>query len=285
MAWIESHEEIGDHHKIHDLSVQLGCSVPTAVGHVHLLWHYTLRVAWRDGNLSKQSIQAICRGCWWDGDPNLFITALQQTGWLDGMIVHDWQEYASQIIYQRNYNATRRKERAKPPMDSKVTAVNTPATLPNLTKPNLTKPKDKDIKNIPTEEVGLDKEKAIATVLPKPDHVQFVDRFKLSYESMTGQPYNLKREHFVIASKLIKEHGLEMVVSKSKILGGMCRDQSAWFTKDGWAAFSIETLTSKWNQIIQKNKISAEDRDKADLMEKIQKERSKREQLNKIMGR
>jgi hypothetical protein len=143
MSWIESHEEVGDHHKTHKLAKLLNCSVPTAVGHLHLLWHYTLKVAWRDGDLSKQSPTAIARGCWWDGDPDALLSALCNSGNLDGMNVHDWKDYAKFIIYQRLYNETRRKNRTPFPVDdsckkSVVTSASTTATLPDLTLPNHT---------------------------------------------------------------------------------------------------------------------------------------------------
>lgn len=109
MAWIESHEEIGDHSKTVQLYVQLNCNVPTAVGYVHLLWHYTLRVAWETGDLSAFPPSTIARACHFEGDPDAFISALQKAGFLDGFIVHEWQEYAYHIIYQRKYNKQKRK--------------------------------------------------------------------------------------------------------------------------------------------------------------------------------
>lgn len=135
MAWIESHEEIGDHHKTLKLAELLKCSIPTAVGHLHLLWHYTLKVAWRDGDLSKFTPGSISRACWWEGGHETFISALRESKWLDGDIVHDWQEYAKHIIYQRFYNENKRKDLTA--VKKLQNSQNTPATIPNLTIPNL----------------------------------------------------------------------------------------------------------------------------------------------------
>lgn len=142
MAWIESHEEIGDHKKTHRLSAQLGCSIPTAVGLVHLLWHYTLKVAWKDGDLSEFTPPVIARACWFDGDPFLLIEALKESEFIDkNMFVHEWKEYAKHIIYQRKYNHIKRKNQVKNLQNSCKNPVVTPkkAPLPNLTIPNLTK--------------------------------------------------------------------------------------------------------------------------------------------------
>jgi len=108
----------------------------------------------------------------------------------------------------------------------------------------------------------------------KPPHVQFCDRFKEAYESMTGQPYKHKREHFVIAARLIKNYGFDLVVQKVKILGAFCRDRSLWFTKGGWADFSIEKLSGHWNAIIPEAKF-----DKRDEQEE---EKLRRKKLNEL---
>jgi len=136
MAWIESHDDVGDHRKTQQLCYSLNTAVPTVVGYLHLLWHYTVRTAWQDGNLEGHSPAHIARACWWDGDPAVFIKALQDSGYLDGMQIHDWKLFARELIYQRLYNKTKRANTCK-------TAVSTPVLhpLPNPTLPNHTKRK------------------------------------------------------------------------------------------------------------------------------------------------
>jgi hypothetical protein len=139
MGWIESHEEIGEHFKTHKLALQLNCSVPTAVGYMHLLWHYTLKVSWQSGDLSQQPNFTISRACWFDGHPDALIKAFQNSGILDGMKVHDWDIYAKQLIYQRLYNSKRKDKKTVNVNTAVNTAVVKATTIPNLTQPNLTK--------------------------------------------------------------------------------------------------------------------------------------------------
>lgn len=142
MAWIESHEEIADHKKTGWLAQILECSVPTAVGYVHLLWHYTLKVAWRDGDLKDFIPPLIERACWWDGETGALVKAFRDSGYMDGTKVHDWQDYAKHIIYQRIYNENRKKESKPFPIKQEVYSckpnVLTVATLPNHTIPTTT---------------------------------------------------------------------------------------------------------------------------------------------------
>ena len=145
MAWIESHEEMGEHRKTHKFCQLLNTAVRTgvgtavatgattgvaaAVGHLHLLWHYTLRTAWETGDLNGKLPEAIAKACWWNGDPDVFINALIESGYIDrDMKVHQWTEYAAEIIYQRQYNRDRRKNKK-----SSITAVTTPVQTPVTT--------------------------------------------------------------------------------------------------------------------------------------------------------
>lgn len=114
----------------------------------------------------------------------------------------------------------------------------------------------------------------------KPIHVQFCDRFKESYEKMTGHPYKHAQVDFILVQNLIKQHGFENVVLKAKTLGAMCRDRSSWFTKDGWASFSIGKLSSKWNEIIPES-IPNKDRD---LFEALKKGELENEKVNRHLN-
>jgi hypothetical protein len=122
--------------KTHKLAQKLECSVPTAVGYVHLLWHYTLKVSWQFGDLSQHLPFAVARGCWYGGEPKDLVDAFMECGFIDSdMKVHDWTLYAKEIIRQRLYNSCRK--------DKKVTRVSTRVdtrVLNGSTKPNLTKP-------------------------------------------------------------------------------------------------------------------------------------------------
>ena len=109
MAWIESDIELGDHPKTHALAESLGISIAQAVGHLHLLWYFTMKYAWRDGNLEKFVETAIAKGSKWEGQPKDFIKALQTSGFMDGLKIHDWLDCAGKFVLGRLYNEERRK--------------------------------------------------------------------------------------------------------------------------------------------------------------------------------
>jgi len=85
---------------------------------------------------------------------------------------------------------------------------------------------------------------------PKTQSAEFVLRFQKFYEAVVKQPYDYKREHFIITARLIKKHGFDCLVAKAAVLAKMCSNRSSWFTKNGWADFSIEKLSNRWNEIL-----------------------------------
>jgi len=111
MAWIESHDNLKDHPKTRRAARLLGVSVPTIIGHLHLLWHWCLSYA-DDGDLSGYDAADIAEAVMWDGDPDQFIEALincgpaGKAGFLERdaqgrLLVHDWHEYAGKLIAKR----------------------------------------------------------------------------------------------------------------------------------------------------------------------------------------
>lgn len=142
MAWIESHIDIGDHPKITELCFELMIKKHEAVGHLHLLWHFTMKYAWRDGDLRRFTPRVICQAVGWDKDPDAFINALRRTGWLepDTYQIHDWLEYSGKLVTDRLYNEKRRKTASKPVNPRKLGATLPYPTLPNLTKDSIVKP-------------------------------------------------------------------------------------------------------------------------------------------------
>jgi hypothetical protein len=150
MAWIESHEEMGEHRKTHSLCNSLNVTVPTAVGHLHLLWHYTVRTAWETGSLAGKLPEAISNACWWRGDPQIFIDALISSGFVDSdMKVHEWELYAKELIYQRQYN--RRKRAVATAVKHLSLQVKNDHSAP-VTIPYHTIPEEKNVANEKQEE-------------------------------------------------------------------------------------------------------------------------------------
>lgn len=104
MAWIKVHEEIATHYKTERLADQLNLPPAQAAGHLLFLWLFTVRNAWKDGDLSKWGDKAIERGSGWQGEPGVLIAALRSTGWLDGSQIHDWHDVAGGYVKQRESN-------------------------------------------------------------------------------------------------------------------------------------------------------------------------------------
>lgn len=108
MAWIKVDQTLRDHHKILELSEILDISVPTAIGHVVMLWTWSLDNA-PDGVLPGP--RALARICDWTGDPKQFLDALVQVAFVDQVgtkfEVHNWGEYAGSLIEKRERAAER----------------------------------------------------------------------------------------------------------------------------------------------------------------------------------
>lgn len=152
MAWIESHDGIVKHPKVFELSTELSIDKATAVGLLHLLWHFTIQYAWKTGDLSKFSKESICDFMGWEGDADTLFQALNVCGWMDDMKVHDWDEYTlhyNLMMESQERRKEQTRERVKRWRETHVTQKNTlrdgysnanvtpcnAATLPNLTKP------------------------------------------------------------------------------------------------------------------------------------------------------
>jgi hypothetical protein len=133
-AWIESHDDIWEHHKTVKLCALLNITDVQAVGHLMSLWHFVLRNAWHDADLEPWGELGAERAAKWTGEQGLFIKSIRSAGYIDGFVVHGWIERAGKLVTDRIYNEERRKNatlRRKPV-----------ATLPNPTLPNPTQPKD-----------------------------------------------------------------------------------------------------------------------------------------------
>lgn len=159
MAWIESHQSLLNHPKTRKLSRTLGIQRVYVIGHLHCLWWWCMEYA-DDGLLGRFDNDVIADACEWIGDPDEFVNALCEAGFLDrlgpGYAVHDWDDYAGKLIQKRRANTERmrvaRAANNEPPSNKEepralhvqrtdVAHTHTcEATVPNLTVPNLTVP-------------------------------------------------------------------------------------------------------------------------------------------------
>lgn len=140
--WIESHVTLGRHPKLIRLAEALGTSRAAAMGHLHYLWHWSLVYTF-GGDLSPFRPKDVSHAAEWDGDPEAFIAALKEVGFLDADgHLHDWQDYAGRILERRAAERDRkRKWREKKERNGDGTGTGTwteRATLPDLTLPTTT---------------------------------------------------------------------------------------------------------------------------------------------------
>jgi hypothetical protein len=121
MPWIESHDDIWEHHKLDKLQQELMGGLPDCldadeqrvllVGHLHALWHFTLRNAWRDANLEPWGDVGIERAAKWRRAPGTFVRALREAGLLNGFIPHGWLERAGDLVKKRLDRESARREK------------------------------------------------------------------------------------------------------------------------------------------------------------------------------
>lgn len=196
MAWIESHQSLGNHKKLFALCEALKIERPQAVGHLHLLWWWALDNA-PDGDLSGVSDRVLAEvsgfldgrshtfGKRFDSVCSSFASALRSTGWIDeDNKLHDWDDYAGKLLSRRERNKDQmRKTREQHVLNTKATRDDTcKATVPNSTVPNSTVP---PITPLPPDDDVYDNwletlhENKIGSLGPK--QAAIIDELKQSY--------------------------------------------------------------------------------------------------------
>lgn len=78
------------------------------LGHLHALWHTALEQQ-EDGDLSSWSDDLIAEASGYSGDVLQYVSLLQDKGWLDGHLLHDWLDYAGNYLARKYHNSNRRK--------------------------------------------------------------------------------------------------------------------------------------------------------------------------------
>lgn len=139
--------------------------------------------------------------------------------------------------------------------------------------------KDKEEDKDKVKDKDMDREKDITTLSVQSD---FVKRFAETYEAKTGEPYKADKKDYIISAQLIKAHGLESCIKKAIVLAVLCESKSAWFTKDGWASYTIGKLSSQWNSIIPESKQLTKEEE---LAEEIKKQREMNERVDDLLKR
>lgn len=110
MAWTPSHQNLGRHPKLLLVAGMLHLPRVTVVGHLHYLWWWCLDYA-QDGSLARYTVEQIAQAGEWDGDPNVFVSALADARFLDRVgetfVVHDWDDYGGRYLAQQRASRER----------------------------------------------------------------------------------------------------------------------------------------------------------------------------------
>jgi hypothetical protein len=111
--WIQSHQSLARHWKTLRLVRLLGVSKSAAIGNLHLLWWWCLDYA-DDGYLGRFRADEIALAAEFDGDPEVFVQALVESGFIDmkedGLHIHDWAEYTGRLKQRRDANTQRMRD-------------------------------------------------------------------------------------------------------------------------------------------------------------------------------
>jgi hypothetical protein len=90
------------HPKTTKLARRLDLTRYEAVGLLECLFHWAGAYA-RRGDIGRHEPGDIAEGIGWEGDPQLLLTALTESGWLDkcechGLRIHGWKKHADQAV-------------------------------------------------------------------------------------------------------------------------------------------------------------------------------------------
>lgn len=113
MAWIESHQGLARHIKTKRLARRLKVSIPTTIGHLHLLWWWAMDNL-PDGRLTALEPEDIADEMMWNGDAADLLEALKETGFVDevenDLYIHDWHDYIGRLLERRKKETDRKRE-------------------------------------------------------------------------------------------------------------------------------------------------------------------------------
>ena len=111
MIWLPVHTDLPRNIKLKRFSQMLNIKQAHAVGHLVMLWLWTLEVAPK-GNLSAFTDAEIAEGGGWtQRDKGKFVAALIEAGFLEyDYRIHDWEDYAGGLLLRRETDRLRKRE-------------------------------------------------------------------------------------------------------------------------------------------------------------------------------
>lgn len=241
MSYLNLDEHYFDNIKVKRLAAKLGYGAELLPLQLwcHAAHHFPENGIFK--NYTPNEMKAFCQ---WPGDANSMLAALLELEFLMQLAdntyqINDWEEHQGHIIsfkIRGKKNAEKRWAEYRSNKKNASSIANSNAKKKSGNAPTY-------YTNLPTKPNNKSGE--------KPVHTLFVESFSLNYEKATGTPYRAKKEDYINTFKLIEEHTIDVVKLKAKILLGLCREKSAWFTKDGYGAFTLGTLTGRWNEIVE----------------------------------
>jgi hypothetical protein len=246
MLYTPSHAELAQHPKTRKLARRLGVSIPTAIGHLHLLWHFALKYA-ADGDLSRFEWEEIEDGVMWDGTADAFITDCIAIGWLDcnepdddahfGVSIHGWEEYGGKAIRQKEDNAERqqrwrdRHKTVSKPSPNKPVTVTSP--LPNaLEEKRIDKKKEEE--KIASSH---DDDRANAPKQSAPIHAEHFAAFWDAYPKKVGKKacaewWDRRKPDDELTQTILD--GVETYKRSDTYLRGFIKDPIGWLKEERW---------------------------------------------------
>jgi len=192
MAWIESHQTLARHPKVIRLANILRVHKAQAIGHLHLLWWWTLDYA-PTGDVSVFASCELCAAAEWTGDAEKFKSALVESGWIDSdEKIHDWQDYAGKLVEQRE--ADRRRKRVQRASGGHPADIRRMSGVPNPTQPN---PTNKAAAPPAVVEGGIE---------------EFMPAAYRIAEKLTRR-HELRPPDYAAIAKMIQDHGMDETAS------------------------------------------------------------------------
>lgn len=298
MAWFAVHQELVDHPKTLRLMAVMGWDIDITLGKLLRFWSWCMTHA-PDGDLRRFANEILAAAVNVPmTDATKFVDAMTDAGGKDqggnalpGFLerdpyfrVHDWWGYFGPFLQAKFKKYPEKWRRVRDLYDLPVSPpagngerngannssntgerVSDPAPSPQTPLPN----QDLNI-DLPLQDRGFaQSESGVVEIVSKTKtpQVEIVERWKQAYEAaVPGEQFNATKESYIIAARLINGHGFEAVIQKAKTLHTLCRLKSAWYTADGFASFTLETLSKHWNRIIHAaHRQTPEDEDRAEL--------------------
>lgn len=238
------------------------------------LWCYVGKYHPETGRLVGYSAKEVESVAGWKGEAESFIKAMMKVGFLveidNGYELHEWKTHEGHLVmFKKRAKRAAFKRWGFSNATSNAKRKPKQCPLPNHTLPN--QPNQTKEERLPAKSAA-----------PPTPQAEFVEKFSEAYTSKTGAPFKADREDYVIAAKLLNEYGATRCVEKVNILGVLCEKKSAWFTKDGWASFTIKKLSNQWNSIIpEASQPTKED----EYQELRKKQEAMREQADRLINR